>query len=131
MRSILAAVIALSIAHGETNAEFTEQVRRTEIAFAKTMADRDHKAFTAFLSPEAMFTNAQGKSMRGVAVVTAGWKSLYEGEKSFSWAPETVQVLDSGTLAFSSGTVLDAAGRRVGTFNSVWRRESDGSWKIV
>jgi hypothetical protein len=34
----------------ETNDELREQVRKTEIAFAKTMADRDHAAFTKFLA---------------------------------------------------------------------------------
>jgi hypothetical protein len=37
----------------------------------------------------------------------------------------------SGTLAHSSGPVINRRGERVGTFNSVWRRESDGSWKVV
>jgi ketosteroid isomerase-like protein len=35
------------------------------------------------------------------------------------------------TLALSSGPVRDASGRRVGTFNSVWRREGDGRWRVV
>jgi hypothetical protein len=42
-----------------------------------------------------------------------------------------VEVLDSGTLALSSGRVRDPQGTRVGTFNSVWRRASGGRWKIV
>jgi len=44
---------------------------------------------------------------------------------------EFVEVLESGTLAMSSGPVRDPSGKRTGTFNSVWRRESDGKWKIV
>jgi ketosteroid isomerase-like protein len=42
-----------------------------------------------------------------------------------------VEVLESGTVAMSSGPVRDPAGTRVGTFNSVWRREPDGNWKIM
>ena len=42
-----------------------------------------------------------------------------------------VEVLDSGTLALSTGPVLDPDGRRVGTFSSVWRREADGAWLVV
>jgi ketosteroid isomerase-like protein len=64
--------------------------------------------------------------------VAAGWKSLFEGAKApFSWEPERVEVLDSGTLAFSTGPVRDPEGRQIGTFNSIWRREADGHWKIV
>jgi hypothetical protein len=60
------------------------------------------------------------------------WKGLYEKPNApFSWRSESVEVLDSGKLAHSSGPVLNAKGERVGTFNSIWRRERDGSWKVV
>lgn len=112
------------------NEELKEQVRKTEAAFAKTMADRDHAAFASFLSEEAVFF---GRGVtRGKAAVAAAWKPFYEGKDApFSWEPENVEVLDSGRLGLSSGPVRDPSGRRVGTFNSVWRREADGSWKVV
>jgi ketosteroid isomerase-like protein len=114
----------------QTNDELREQVRARETAFAKTMADRDHAAFVTFLSDEAIFV---GRTvLRGKAKVAEGWKRLYEGKDApFAWAPELVEVVDSGTLAMSSGPVLDPSGKRVGTFKSTWRREADGVWRIV
>jgi ketosteroid isomerase-like protein len=70
--------------------------------------------------------------LRGREAVAAGWRVFYEGEQApFSWAPEQVVVIASGALALSSGPVFDPSGERVGTFNSVWRREADGAWMIV
>lgn len=109
----------------------SEQVRRAEVAFAKTMADRDHAAFASFLADEAIFAGSGG-ALRGSKEVAAGWKRFFEGpDAPFSWEPDTVLVLDSGTLALSSGPVRDKTGKRIGTFNSVWRREADGKWKVV
>ena len=109
----------------------TEQVRRAEIAFAKTMADRDHAAFSSFLAEEAIFVGTN-RVLRGAKEVAAGWKPFYEGPQApFSWEPDQIQVLDSGALALSSGPVRDPSGKRVGTFNSIWRREPGGKWKIV
>jgi ketosteroid isomerase-like protein len=106
-------------------------VRARETAFAKTMADRDHAAFQTFLADEAVFFGRQGPT-RGKQAVAASWKPLYEAKAApFSWAPETVQVLDSGTLAISSGAVKDPEGKSVGVFNSIWRREKDGQWRVV
>jgi len=128
---VCVSLLALSAARGESNAELKEQVRRTEIAFAKTMADRDAAAFASYLATEAVFLS-QGHAARGSQAVLAEWKPLFQGSNApFSWAPETVEVLDSGTLALSSGPVTNAQGKRVGTFNSVWRREGKGGWKIV
>jgi uncharacterized protein (TIGR02246 family) len=107
-----------------------EKVRAREQAFARTMADRDHAAFAAFVSEDAVFV---GRSvLRGRKAVAEGWRPLYEGEKApFSWQPETVEVIDSGTLALSRGPVFDPQGKRTGTFTSTWRLEKDGEWRVV
>ena len=106
------------------------KVRAREQAFAKTMADRDHTAFAGFVSEEAVFL---GRSvLRGRKAVAEGWKPLFEGAKApFSWQPETVEVIDSGTLALSRGPVFDADGKRSGTFTSTWRLEKDREWRVV
>jgi ketosteroid isomerase-like protein len=106
------------------------QVRAREVAFARTMADRDHAAFVTFVSEEALFLGAT--VLRGREAVAEGWKPFFEGpEAPFSWEPERVEVIDSGTLAISSGPVRNPDGERVGTFNSTWRLEEDGEWRVV
>lgn len=107
------------------------ELRATEEAFAATMAERDHEAFVSFLAQEAVFFGREGE-IRGAAAVTAAWKHFFDGPTApFSWNPDTATVLDSGTLGITSGPVFAPDGRRIGTFNSVWRRRPDGTWKIV
>jgi ketosteroid isomerase-like protein len=131
---VLSAVLVCSAQTPRAQADLAtlaNQVRDTERAFAKTMADRDHAAFVSFLSDEAVFMG-EGPALRGKQAVAAGWKRLYDAPRSpFSWEPEVVEVLDSGTLALSSGPVRDPQGKRVGTFNSIWRRDTNGAWKVV
>ena len=112
-------------------AELTRQVADTERAFAKTMADRNQAAFAAFLAPEAIFF-AGPKALRGKQAVVDAWKPFYDTPAApFSWKPETVEVLDSGNLALSSGPVFDPSGKHVATFTSIWRMEAPGVWRIV
>jgi ketosteroid isomerase-like protein len=107
------------------------RVRETERAFARTMADRNHAAFVAFLAEEAVFFGEQ-RVLRGKAQVADAWKRYYEGAAApFAWAPDRVEVVASGALAFSTGPVFGPDGARIGTFNSVWRLEADGRWRIV
>lgn len=129
---LLAAVaVAPTFARGESQDELAAQVRAAEIAFAATMARRDHAAFVAHVADEALFFGRQ-RVLRGKAAVGEGWKPFFEGSNApFSWEPERVEVLDSGALALSTGPVRDPEGRRVGTFNSIWRREADGAWKVL
>ena len=108
-----------------------DQVRAAETAFAKSMADRNLPAFTALLADDTVFWGGKGV-LRGKAAVAADWKRFFDGAAApFSWSPAEVEVLQSGTLGYSSGPVLDPNGNRIGTFNSVWQRQQDGSWKII
>jgi len=106
------------------------RVRAREAAFAKTMADRDHAAFATFVAEDAVFL---GRGvLRGRRAVAEGWKPLFEGPKApFSWQPDRVEVTASGTLAVSTGPVFDPDGKRTGTFNSTWRLDRDGEWRVV
>lgn len=111
--------------------QLRQQVEDAERAFAQTMADRDFEAFKSFLADEAIFFAGEAP-IRGTDEVAAAWAGFYEGaEPPFSWEPETVAVLDSGTLALSSGPVRNPEGKRVATFQSIWRLGSDGEWKVV
>jgi len=124
-------LVAACATAGPAPSELRAQVQATERAFARTMADRDHAAFTSFLSEEAIFLGGR-RTLRGKAEVAAAWKALYQQPAApFSWEPDTVEVLRSGTLALTQGPVRDPAGRLVGRFSSVWRREAPGTWRIV
>ncbi len=111
--------------------DLASELRATEEAFAQTMADRDHAAFVTFLADETVFFGGD-REIRGKTAVATAWKPFFEGpEAPFSWRPDAAAVLDSGTLGLTSGPVFAPGGQRIGTFNSVWRREPDGSWKII
>jgi ketosteroid isomerase-like protein len=106
------------------------QVRATEIAFAKTLADRDVKAFRAMIAPDVIWI--ADKPLRGPDQVLTSWQKFFDApQPPFSWSPELVEVQEGGKLALSSGPVFNAAGKRVATFTSIWRREPSGEWKII
>jgi ketosteroid isomerase-like protein len=112
-----------------------EQLRKTvsdtERAFAKTMADRDFAAFTKFLSADTVFQGSKAP-LRGPAEVSAAWKKFFDGAQApFSWEPDNVVVMTNGELALSSGPVRDPGGKLVARFNSVWRQEAPGVWRII
>src|SRR4051812_34214193 len=101
MKPLCALILLAASVLAQTNAELKEQVRRTEVAFAKSMTDRDHTAFTKFLADEAIFM-ANGRPARGAKAVADQWQGFFQGKQApFSWEPQFVEVLDSGTLATS------------------------------
>ena len=102
-----------------------------ERAFARSMAERNPGAFALALAEEAIFFDGS-KALRGKPQVVAGWARFFEGKVApFSWDPDQVEVLASGTLALSTGLVRDAEGKVIARFNSIWRLEASGTWRVV
>lgn len=130
--TFLVLLVVVVAAFAETGpSDLAAEVDAVERAFARSMAERDFAAFESFLSDEAVFLGGGGAN-RGKQAVAEHWKRYFEGEEApFSWEPATVEVLDSGTLAISTGPVYNGAGERVSTYTSIWRLEEPGTWRIV
>ncbi len=127
--------IAVSILpHGQASAASDparDQVWAAEVAFARSMAERNAQAFAEFLADEAVFFSGT-TALNGRAKVIEGWAGFFtDKEAPFSWAPDQVEVLASGTLALSTGLVRDPAGKPIARFNSIWRLEGPGRWRVV
>ena len=107
------------------------EVRAAEIAFARTMAERRFDAFAAFVAEDAVFVNG-GKPLRGQREVLAHWARFFERPAApFAWAPEIIEVLGTGSLAYSEGPVTRPDGVVVARYASTWRRDADGRWRVV
>jgi ketosteroid isomerase-like protein len=113
--------------HEETRVD----VFAAERAFAKSMADRNFMAFAAHLSEDAVFFG-DAKVLRGKAEVLAEWSKYFVSpDAPFSWEPDLVGPLPSGQLALSSGPIRNPAGQPIARFNSIWRWEPPGVWRVV
>jgi ketosteroid isomerase-like protein len=132
--SLLSACLMLAATAGNARVsqeELKKQVLESERAFAATMKARDFEGFTRFVADEAVFMSAEG-ALRGKEAVARAWRQYYDKpEAPFSWAPEEVEVVESGTLAYSGGPIYDRSGKKIGRFNSIWRLEAPGRWKVV
>lgn len=118
-------------------ADLEQRVRCREIAFSQATEARDATRFAGFIDPDARFV---GNSVaHGVEEVVEAWGVFFASDgPSIKWRPRFVEVLEEGALALSRGPyrviVADEQGVQVerwGTFNSVWRLQADGRWKVV
>lgn len=128
---LAAALASTGSSARESNAELRKQVMEAERGFAATMKARDFEGFTRYIADEAIFFGAEGP-LRGKQAIARGWRQFYDKPQApFSWEPEEVEVVDSGTLAYSGGPIYNAQGQRIGRFNSVWRLKAPGQWEVV
>ena len=111
-------------------AAIAADVKAAEIAFAKTMADRQFERFADFVADDAVFNGA--KPHIGKAAVLDAWKGFFGAAPApFSWAPDAVAPTADGRYAISTGLARDAAGKVISRFTSLWRKDADGRWRVV
>lgn len=131
------ALISLVFLAAGAAADPADEVRCREIGFSKSVENRDARAFRSFIDRDARFIGAEVR--RGRSEITEGWSPfLAEGGPKIKWRPIHVEVLDDGKLALTRGlyrlTAVNEDGKESvswGSFNSVWRLNDDGEWRVV
>jgi uncharacterized protein (TIGR02246 family) len=131
--TLLAALLAFGVAMADT----ADQVRCREIGFSRSAERRDADTFATYIDEDARFVG--GSVRHGPAAVVESWGPFFaEDGPEIAWRPQFVEVLEDGTLALTRGpyrmvTTGEDGTRKEhwGTFNSVWRKQADGTWKIV
>ncbi len=118
-------------------ADVNSDVRCQEIAFSQSVENKDIEAFKSFLDDDARFVGLS--VMSGPDAITNAWNVFFtEDGPDIKWRPQFVEVLEDRTLALTRGPYRmiskDEDGNSVelwGTFNSVWRKNSEGKWRVV
>jgi ketosteroid isomerase-like protein len=136
MKYLICAVLGMLFAV-PAHADVEDDVRCREIGFSESAERRDLDAFRSFIDADARF--ASSSVLRGVDAIATAWAVFFTDDgPAIKWRPQFIEVLENGTLALSRGPyrvlTTDDEGNAVeqwGTFNSVWRLNADGEWRVV
>jgi ketosteroid isomerase-like protein len=109
-----------------------EQLQAAEDTFSIAMLGRDRSAFAGLLADNALLLVCR-RVLRGKAAIMRGLRPYFDGRHDCVCSEASrIEVLDGAGLAFASGALLDVPdGCPVGAFESIWRRDPDGAWRIA
>jgi len=118
-------------------ADLADEVRCREIGFSVSAETQNAESFASFIDSDARFVVSS--VAHGPAAIAEAWGAFFaDSGPSIKWRPQFVEVLEDGTLALTRGPYRmiteDENGEKTehwGTFNSVWRLQPDGEWKVV
>lgn len=120
--------------------QWKEEIRETEQAFAE-MARKEGipKAFLTYADDNAVILRNK-QLIKGKQAIQDFYsrQTAPKEQVSLTWKPDFVDVSSSGDLGYTYGTyqytVTDSLGNTKtskGIFHTVWKRQSDGSWRFV
>jgi len=121
----------------------TASLLETDRAFAETsVKEGAPAAFRDFLTEEALQVTGNGNVIRGNQQIYKQMSAAMDSSIVLDWVPEEGEVSAGGDMGYTWGryTVYKKVPGNVndslstlseGVYVNVWKKQSDGSWKVV
>lgn len=107
-------------------------------AFAAAVAEGGSEAWASWFAGDGAMIQPGVGEIRGREEILSMMASLDEPGVSLRWEPLRADIAASGDLGWTTGTyVSESPGpdgevrTGQGRYVSIWRRQPDGSWKVV
>jgi ketosteroid isomerase-like protein len=133
--AILATLLPAGLCAGPTVASCKAELLSADTAFC-TRAANDG-VLQAFLSVATGDTKLLSQTGKGFDAVRSGFKD-FPPTATLTWKPSQAEASSAGDLGYTWGRYeyrdRAADGKPVvetGTYVTIWRRQADGSWKVV
>jgi ketosteroid isomerase-like protein len=130
-----AAFLPCALRAEDTAAKYKAELIAADTAFAAKAAKEG--VYQAFMSVATADTKLLSESARGFDAVKSGYKNT-PATATLTWAPTEADVSKGGDLGYTWGRYEyrdhGADGKvsvDTGTYVTVWRRQVDGSWKVI
>lgn len=140
MKKLVLVLLALFVVCAATSAQTKmskEEAKlfQTEIDFAKLAEEKGvQAAFAAYLAEDAVLLPANGDPVEGRDAIV----KFMGGGYTLLWKPLRAEISKSGEMGYTYGTsetrFTDKDGKpqiRNGKYMSVWKKQKDGSWKVI
>jgi len=107
-------------------------------AFNRATAERRTDGWMEFFAEDAGLMRSAGTLTGRAAIREDMAKAFADTSFTLTWEPRQADVGAAGDLGYTDGTYearfRDAAGNaaiRTGRYLTVWKKQADGSWKVV
>jgi ketosteroid isomerase-like protein len=115
-----------------------DAVLQADRDFARAVAERGVEAWVSHFSDDGVMLEAAGE-VRGHAAIHELMAPAFESPGfAMTWTPAFAAVSQGGDLAYTYGTYETTApdaegalGTTHGRYVTIWRKQTDGTWKVV
>jgi ketosteroid isomerase-like protein len=140
--AIGAVVLAIASTGAQTPGDLqaaADQILKSDAAFAQSVADKNREKFLSFIADVTTFNGGTANELHSRDAVMKAWSDFFTPDgPTLSWTPLNGQVVGAGDVGYTTGRSVyrqkGADGRiteRRGQYITVWRKQPDGSWKVV
>jgi uncharacterized protein (TIGR02246 family) len=132
-----AALLLAACEHPHHREAAIKAIGAADSAFARATTERGADGWAGFFAHDGVMMIPGSTVVGRAAIRSLMTPELADTTASFTWHPVTVDAADDGDLGYSIGR-WDRAPRagggkpaRHGSYVTVWRKQGDGTWKVV
>ena len=122
----------------ESKPATTDTLRQLEADFMKAAAERGADGYMSYYAEDAIEVPNGREAIHGKASIAKTMGFLNDRNNHLTWTPVDAGISESADLGWTSGIYefrsVDREGKPVvahGKYTSIWKKQQDGSWKIV
>jgi ketosteroid isomerase-like protein len=115
-----------------------DTLRQLEADFMKAAAEHGSQGYLSYYADDAVEVPNGAPIIQGKVNIAKGMGFLDQKDNHLTWAPVGADISASGDLGYTYGTFefrsKDKDGKTVvdhGKYTSIWKKQKDGSWKVV
>jgi ketosteroid isomerase-like protein len=115
-----------------------DTLRKLEVEFMKTAAARGSQGYMSYYADDAVELPNGADAIQGKENISKTMGFLDNKDNQLTWTPVYADISASGDLGYTYGTFefrsKDKDGKPTighGKYTSIWKRQKDGSWKVV
>jgi ketosteroid isomerase-like protein len=115
-----------------------DTLKQLEADFMKAAAQRGSAGYMSYYADDAVELPNGGPVIQGKENIAKGMAFLDDKNNHLTWTPTGADISSSGDLGYTYGAYefrsKDKDGKLVldhGKYTSIWKKQKDGSWKVV
>lgn len=115
-----------------------EMLKQLEAEFMKAAADKGSQGYMSYYADDSVEVPNGGPIIQGKTNIAKGMGFLDDKNSRLIWTPVGADISSSGDLGYTYGNfefhATNKDGKPVveyGKYTSIWKRQKDGSWKVV
>jgi len=115
-----------------------ETLKQMEAEFMKAATEKGSAGYMSYYAEDAVEVPNGANLIQGKANIAKDMGFLDDKNNSLTWTPVGADISSSGDLGYTYGNYefrsQDKAGKPVvdhGKYTSIWKKQKDGSWKVV
>ena len=115
------------------------EIIKSDAAFAQSVAGKNREKFLTFIAEATTFNGGTPEEIHGRDAVMKEWSDFFLPDgPTLTWTPIKGEVIGAGNVGYTTGrSVFRRKGtdgkvtERRGEYVTVWRKQADGTWKVV